>query len=337
MSITPISSGSSTPAAAERKRPGWGTVAGLVLALTTVVTLMLLAFATPSLNSGAKDLPLAVSGPAPAVAKVTQALEAAKPGAFETTTYASAAEAADAIQHRDAIGGISVGADGVTIQTASAAGAPYAQLLRTVGAGLEAQGQKVTYTDLAPWTKDDPMGAGLAALALPLAFGGAFPAVLLTQFLKDSRVKRLVGAITFSVLAGLVTTAILQYGFHSFDGSYLLTASGVSLGIAAISLTLLGLESVFGFAGFGLGAVLVMFISNPLAGMAAGPHWLPQPWGEIGQWLPLGAAGTVIRSAAFFDGNGAGRELLILGAWAAFGLLLSLVGHHRSKGEPAIA
>ncbi|XVX20820.1 ABC transporter permease [Actinomycetota bacterium] len=320
-----------------RRRPGWGALVGLVLALTTVVTLMLLAFAGPSVNSGARDLPLAVSGPAPAVAKVTQALDAARPGAFEATTYASATEAADAIRHREAIGGISVGADGVTIQTASAAGAPYGQLLRTVGAGLQAQGQKVTYTDLAPYTAEDPAGAGLMALALPLAFGGMIPAVLLTRLFADSTTMRVIGAIAFSALAGLVATAILQYGFHSLDGSYLLTAAGASLGIAAISLTILGLESVLGYAGFALGALLIMFVSNPLSGMAAGPHWLPQPWGEMGQWLPLGAAGAVIRSAAFFDGNGAGRELLILGAWAAFGLLLSLAGHHRGKSAPAAA
>ena len=42
----------------------------LVIGLTAVVSLMLLAFAAPSLNSGAHDLPLAVSGPSQATQSV---------------------------------------------------------------------------------------------------------------------------------------------------------------------------------------------------------------------------------------------------------------------------
>lgn len=297
-------------------------LAGLVLGLTVAVCLMLLAFAAPAIHSGPHDLPLAVAGPEPAVTEVTSALQERSPGAFEVITYASADEVTAAIEQREAIGGIVLGADGVTIEVASAAGAPYAPLLRNLGAGLAASGQQVTYEDVVPLTQDDPTGAGLSALALPLVFGGLASAGALVTLFKRSRTLRVAGSVAFSVLAGIAATVVLQYWFGTVDGPFWATAAAVSLGIAAISLTILGLESLLGYPGLALGALLMVFIANPLSGMATGPLWLPTPWGTIGQLLPVGAAGTSIRSVAFFDGNGSGAALLVLAIWAVLGLAL---------------
>jgi hypothetical protein len=52
---------------------------------------------------------------------------------------------------------------------------------------------------------------------------------------------------------------------------------------------------------------------------------LPGWSGTLGQLLPPGAAGTLLRSTAFFDGNGATKPLLVLIAWLAFGLILCAV------------
>lgn len=318
-----------------KQPPGPKTLIGVVAGLAVAICLMLLAFAAPAVNSGPHDLPIAVSGPEAAVTRLEAALDAQNPGAFETTVHPDADAVTAAIADRDAIGGISFTPDGVVVQTASAAGAPYAALLKTVGAGIQAQGQPVTYTDVAPLTADDPAGSGLSALALPLAFGGIISAVALVNIFKHSRKFRVVGSIGFSVVAGLAVTAVLQFWLGSVDGSYWLTAAGVSLGIAAISLTILGLESLFGYAGLGIGALTMMLIANPLSGIATGSYWLPQPWGELGQFLPIGAAGTVIRSAAFFDGAGAGRAVVVLLVWIAAGLALVALSAQRAKRIPA--
>lgn len=89
-------------------------------------------------------------------------------------------------------------------------------------------------------------------------------------------------------------------------------------------------------AGIGIGAVLLLFLSNPLAGLATGPQWLPAPWGAIGQFLPAGAAGTAMRSAAYFDGAGSGSAFLVLGCWLLLGILRWAVGN-RGRREPAAA
>lgn len=45
------------------ERSPWAKIVVVVLGLCIAVSLMLLAFLTPSINSGAEDLPLGVSGP----------------------------------------------------------------------------------------------------------------------------------------------------------------------------------------------------------------------------------------------------------------------------------
>lgn len=304
---------------------------GTILGIPTVIALMLLAFAAPALHSGAKDLPLAVSGPAPAVAQVAGMLSKASPGAFDVTTYATAEEAADAIRDREAIGGLSVAPTGLTVQTAAGAGAPYSALLKGIGAHLAASGQHVTYSELAPLPQDDPAGSAVTTLGLPLIFGGMASAAALVLAYRGTGLGRLAGVLAISALGGLAATAILQLGFGVLEGSYWLTAAAVAAGIAAISATVVGLGSILGAAGIGLGAVLMLFVANPLSGLATGPAWLPQPWGEIGQYLPVGAAGTAIRSAAYFDGAGAAHAWLVLAAWIAVGAALTLIPRRRPE------
>jgi hypothetical protein len=324
---------SKSPLAAAPTPPDHGVerrkLAGIVLGLTAVIALMVLAYAGPALNAGPKDLPLAVSGPEPAVGRLISSLDAGSPGAFEVTAFDSAEGVADQIREGKAIGGIAVSESGVALYTAAGAGAPYLALLNGVGAQLEASGHAVTYSELAPTTEDDPAGSGVATLGLPLIFGGMASAAALLLAYRGSVTSRVMAAFTLAVLEGFAAAAILQFVFGSFDGSYWLTAAALSAGIAAISFTVLGLGLLIGYPGIAVGAVLMLFVSNPLSGLASGPAWLPQPWGEIGQYLPVGATASAIRSAAYFDGSGSAHAGLVLAAWALCGLALALAAGRR--------
>lgn len=324
------------PQQEQKERPAWVKLVTVVLGLTAAVSLMVLAFLAPAINSGPKDLPVAISGPAQVTEQIEAGLEKVEPGAFETTSYADAAAVRDAVHDREAVGGISVGADGaITITTAGGAGTPYTALFTQLGAGLQQSGAQVSVQDIAPLTKDDPNGTGLAALAMPLAFGGMISAVLLSRTFKNRPVLRVVGSAVASVVVGFAVVAILQFGFGSVDGNYVTTALALSLGTAAISLFVLGMESLLGFAGLGVGGVLMMFLGNPLSGMASGWQWLPAPWGFIGQLLPIGSAGTLIRSTAFFDGHGAGMPILVLSCWILIGIALAAFAAMRRRGKHA--
>ncbi|WP_427869371.1 hypothetical protein [Leucobacter luti] len=145
---------SNTPA----KHP-WLKILGVMIGLGAAVSLMLLAFLAPAINSGPKDLPLAVSGPAPVVEKIGATLDAKQPSAFDVTVHDDEQSAADAVHDREAIGAISVGADGaVDITVAGGAGAPYVPLMQGIGRGLEAQGMKVTTNDVARSPRTTRMG-----------------------------------------------------------------------------------------------------------------------------------------------------------------------------------
>lgn len=309
----------------------------VVLGLSAVIGLMLLAFVLPSINSGPHELKLGIAGPVQATTQISASLEASKPGAFDTRDFADADALRDAIRNRDVVGGIAVDATGPHVLIATAGGTPIAQTLTGVASGLaESSGAKVPVEDVVPLTADDPTGAGLTALALPLVFGGIMPAVVLVQLFPRSIVKRVLGAGGVAVVAGFALTAILQFGTNSLDGNYLLTALALTLGMAAISLPILGLESLLGMKGFALGAVTMMFIGNPLSGMATTAAWLPAGWGALGQLLPPGAAGASVRSTAFFDGHGAATPLLVLACWIAVGIALCVAAGRKKASTPVV-
>jgi hypothetical protein len=67
---------------------------------------------------------------------------------------------------------------------------------------------------------------------------------------------------------------------------------------------------------------------------------LPQPVGAIGQLMPPGAGGNLLRSTGFFDGAAAGGHVAVLVAWALGGLGLLLLQGLRSRrpaGVPVVA
>ncbi|NIK57413.1 hypothetical protein [Kribbella shirazensis] len=314
--------------AADRRRPP---LIAVITLLTAVLTVLLIAFAWPSARSEPRDLPIAVSGPAPAVEQMKAKLDQAMPGGFEITAVPDRQAAVQRIQDRDAYGAIVLDAAQPEILTASAGGPSVAQVLTQVSARMSPEGQ-VKVTDVVPLPKDDPRGAGLAAGALPLVLGGILAAGALTQLVR-SGTKRMIGALTFAVTGGLALAAVLQYWLGSFEGSYLGNSGVIAMSIAAISLTLLGLEWLLGMAGLALGSAVMMLLGNPLSGMTSAPEMLPSGWGALGQLLPPGAAGTALRSVSFFDGAGATRPLVVLSCWLLAGLVFCGLGALRGRGH----
>jgi hypothetical protein len=314
--------------AADRRRPP---LIAVITLLTAVLTVFLIAFAWPSARSEPRNVPIAVSGPAPAVTQVEAGLEQAMPGGFEITAVPDRQAAVQRIEDRDAYGAIVLDAAQPEVLTASAGSPVIAQALNQLAARVHPD-SPAKVTDIVPLPKDDPRGAGLAAGALPLVLGGILAAAALTQLVR-SGAKRMIGAVTFAITGGLALAAVLQYWLGSFEGNYLGNAGVIAMSIGAISLTLLGLEWLIGTAGLALGGAVMMLLGNPLSGMTSAPEMLPSGWGTLGQLLPPGAAGTALRSVSFFDGAGAARPLAVLGCWIVAGVLLCGLGALRGRGR----
>lgn len=319
----------------------WGHVAGAVLGLTALLSLLLTAFAWPAVNTEPREVPIAIAAPQQVAAQIEQGLSQAGEDAFEVTVVEGRTAAVRLIEDREVYGAIVATPQGGEVLTASAASPAVAQALRQVATGMgAADGRSVQVTDVVPLPADDPRGMGLAAGALPLVLGGIATAALLWLRVQG-RAQRVVGVLGVAVVGGLALTAILQSWLGALDGSYWANASVVALAISATASAVLGLGRLLGVAGVGLGAATMLLLGNPLSGLTSAPEMLPNGWGELGQLLPPGAAGTALRSVAFFDGAGSAMPLLVLGCWLGGGLLLMLLPARlsvvREARQPAVA
>jgi hypothetical protein len=130
---------------------------------------------------------------------------------------------------------------------------------------------------------------------------------------------------------GAAVAAVLLYVLESIDGDFVAIAGALTLTMAAGAWAILGLIKLAGRAGMAIGAIIVMLVGNPLSGMTSAPELLPAPWGEFGQFLSPGAGATLLRSTAYFDGNGASTAVWVLGVWLAAGAVLFTIGAVRAK------
>jgi hypothetical protein len=296
---------------------------GLVAVLTVVIALVAIAFALPAARSKPHDVPIGAAGPQAASGQVADLLEQNAPGAFEITYYPGEAALRDAIRNRDVYGGISLGPEGRTLLIATGASPTVAQLLSQVGSGIAAHaGVQLKTEDVAPPTTDDPRGAGISASALPITLAGLLPAIALVLMLRREVWTRLGAVVVFAGLAGVTIAALLRFVLGSIDANFAGVAGGLTLGVLASGLFMLGLGSLFGRPGLVAGALIALLLGNPLSGLAGAPELLPSGWGAFGQWLPQGANATLLRSTAFFDGAGATVAIVVLTCWALAGAAL---------------
>ncbi|WP_026931919.1 hypothetical protein [Glycomyces tenuis] len=321
-----------------QNRTPLGRVIGLSLGLAVIVSVVTIAFAWPSSNTGPEDVPIAVIGPPEAAEQVAERLDTAQPGGFDVVEAAGPDEAVEMIEEREVYAALAVGPEGVDLYTASAASPAVARLVggiaEQIAAGMgEAAGQpgavQVTTQDVVPMPEDDPNGAGLAASALPMAAGGIIVAVLIGTAVRGSG-RQATAAILGPIAVGAAVAGIL-FWLGSVEGDYWSVAGAITLTLLAASWAVLGLSKLLGRAGTAIGAVLIMLVGNPLSGLTSAPEMLPAPWGEIGQYLTPGAGATLLRSVSFFDGNGATTAALVLAAWLAGGIVLYVIGAVRSR------
>lgn len=302
----------------------------MVLGLAALITAILCAFALPALHGGPHRVPIGAAGSRQAA----ESLQAADGGAWDVRLYPTSAALESAVRDHEIAGGIVVAADSVDIYIATAGGPSVANAVTAFGDDVAAQNKaRATIHDLVPFTEDDPRGAGLSAVPLSLALGGILSVLILTNAFPGHRRLhiRIAGVLLFSVVVGIAVATVLQEATHSIDGNYWIAALGLTLGTAALSTAFLGLEAFFGLTGFVAGSALMMLFGIPLSGVATGPHWLPAGWAALGQLLPPGAAGSLLRANAFFGSGGAGLPAFILAVWVALGLALALLAGRRAR------
>ena len=297
----------------------------ILIIIPLVVALVLTLFAWPSARLEPRDVPVGVAG-APAAATAIERQLAARDGAFETHRYSDEAAAREAIEDREVYGAFVATPSGAKVLTATAASPAVAQLLNHAAAEAEAPVEDVVSAN--------PGSGALAASVLPLVLAGILTG--LGGAALGTSARRRAGLIVGgSILAGLTATAIIHSWLDVIGGDWLVNAGALSLTVLSVAAIVAGLESLLGKAGAALAALTMVLIANPFSGVATGPEMLPTAAGWLGQLLPAGAGGNLVRSTGLFDGAGAGGHVAVLSMWAVTGLALLFVSAARSRRTAA--
>ena len=291
--------------------------AAILIIVPVVVALVLTLFAWPSSRLEPRDVPVGVAGSA----AIERQLEA-RDGAFEVHRYADEAAAREAIEDRSVYGAFVATPSGPKVLTATAASPAVSQLLNH--AAHEAKAPVEDVVSAKPGT------GGLAASVLPLVLAGTITG-LIAAALGTGALQRAGLVVGGSIAAGLTATAIIQTWLDVIGGDWLVNAGALSLMVLAIAALVAGLETLFGKAGAALAAMTMVLIGNPFSGVATGPEMLPTGAGWIGQLLPPGAGGNLVRSTGLFDGAAAGGHVAVLAVWALTGLALLFLSAVRSR------
>ncbi len=329
-----------------------GRVLALALGLAAVVAVVVLAFAWPSVTAEPHDLPVAISGPGQSVTAVTDALDEKQPGVFGFDEVSDRDAAVTAIEKREVYGAIVLGeTQGAApeVLVSSASNLSVSQLLTGVGAALEAQINAqaaagaaaagapvpahitVTVTDVVPLATSDPRGTGLTAAMFPLVMGGMIGGIVISIAVIGA-LRRVLAVVVYSAVGGVVLTAILAGWFGALQGDFWIQAAVIALALSAIAAPITGAVALIGRAGIAIGPIVMMLFANPISGAALPKEFLPGVWGAVGQWFPPGAAANLLRDVSYFPSADASFSWLVLGAWTAGGLLLSVIGHFRTAG-----
>jgi hypothetical protein len=301
-----------------------------ILVIPFLVALVVTLFAWPSSRLEPRDLPVGVAGPLAAADQIASGL-AAQDGAFEVHRYQDAAGARQAIEDRDVYGAFVVTPSGPQVLVSSGASFNVSQLLTEAGESqAKAAGAKAQVVDVAPGGGEDPRGTGLSSSVLPMVLAGVLVGMA-ASMLASGLLGRAALVLTGSILAGGAAVAIAQGWLGIVDQNWLANWGALSLVVLSISSVVAGFEALLGPPGIAVGSMTMILIGNPFAAVSSAPEMLPQPLGALGQLMPPGAGGNLLRSTGFFDGAGAGGHIAVLVGWVALGLGVMVAAAMRDR------
>lgn len=201
-----------------------------------------------------------------------------------------------------------------------------AQLEQMKAQAEQASAMAVKTTAVVPLSEGDSSGSGIAISAFPLVIGGILGGSF-SALRVNGTWRRFATATLYAVIAGALTALILSTWFGFIPGDFATLWAAFGATYLATASFMIGMGALLvPAAGLGLGAVVTMFIGNPISGASMPSAFLPGAWGQIGQMLVPGASSTLLRSIAYFPEAATSGQWLVLGSWIAFGLLTGVIG-----------
>jgi hypothetical protein len=248
---------------------------------------------------------------------IQKGLDDAVPGAFSLRTYPNAASARAAVLDRSVYGAFIERKKTALLFTASAAGTGAQQAVEHAFTMMMTMAPpsmrvKLVSTDLKPLPANDARGLSSSAYLFGLLVVSFVFAIRLLAVGLFALGSALVAALTVGPLIGALAGHF-----------WALVAIG-ALFSAAVALTTFGLEALFGLAGTGIAAFVLILVGNSTAGGASSQEFLPDVFRQVARVLPNGAAVNFVRNTVYFDGANTGGAVFVIALWAVGGLALVL-------------
>jgi hypothetical protein len=292
-------------------------VGGLVI----LVTLLLL-FGSALRDPRPHDIPVGLVAPPPMVEQLTQGFAQNAPGAFAFTTYASEADARNAIDQRDVVAALIVGQSGPQLVVAGAAGDAITGGVTAAFTGVFAQqNQTLAVQVVHPFGAGDAHGIILFFLILATVITSVIVGALSVFLARGARWTSIATVvITYAICAGIVGALTASWIANDYGNAIVSLIALLAVVSAAIGLVVAACARLAGPAGAALGALVIVLIGLISSGGPLGSTFLPDAYRLVAPWLPIEPAYSAIRGALYFDGAGLATPLLVLGAWIVIGL-----------------
>ncbi|QKW10289.1 DUF3533 domain-containing protein [Streptomyces sp. NA04227] len=284
-------------------------------------------------NRDAHRIPLAVTVPSTRVGDDAFYRLALLPGEpVDPRRVASEAAARRQILDRDVDGALILDPDG-TADVLLVAGGAGPELARELAAYVRAaertQGRTVRVRDIVPGAPGDPRSLASFSLVVGWCGGGLLLGALSAPARGRSGrfrgpLARLAGLALYALVAGLLGALVAGPVLDALPGSVWALWGLGSLLVLAAAAGALALREAAGEAGIAVAVLLIVVLGLPSAGGMFPHPLLPGFWRTVGPLLPPGAGLEGVRSVVYFDGNGAGGTLRVLGAWVVCGAALTL-------------
>ncbi|MCC3293583.1 ABC transporter permease [Arthrobacter sp. zg-Y411] len=273
------------------------------------------------------NMPLAVSGSEQQADSFAGALTSANPDAVDVRRVDSAEEARQLVLDREVSGAVDLTGETATVYTAGAAGASQSGTVTALLAPqVLAQGLSLATEDLAPLPENDMAGLGAMFMTTALMLAGYMPlSLVLSNSPELLRFRRFVPLLAgwSALIAALVWTVVGPI-MGVVEGHTAAVLGICWLSVFAVGSVQLFLTRILGPMAVLAGMLFLMVLGVPASNMSMSVHTMPALYPFLHSFLPAAATGESLRSVLYFDGDGAGRHLLVLAIGTAVSLLLTL-------------
>jgi hypothetical protein len=303
-------------------------VAGGLALLFAFTAIYVAAFHAPR----PKGFDVGAVGSAADAGRLQSALDRDARGAFDVRAYATESQARAALLDTDVHAVVA----GDRVLVAQALGlAPTDSVTRA----LQTAAPAATVEDLRPLPPSDSRGLSSLFTVIGTVIPSLVFGALLSVFGRAIPARaRWAAVVAYAVGAGLVVAFNVEVLVDAFDGHFLAVAAVGALLALAVAAAAHGLGHLGGPVGIVTAILLLLLVGVSSAGGAVTYQFEPGFYGAVSQLLPPGAALTATRNVEYFDSAATLVPVLVLGAWAAGGLLFGLLGERygpHTKGQPA--